>query len=100
MTPKDHEAIAELTAKALRKDRDDCDERSGHCLIYTADPQKVQLHLDQHTFLAWLMGWVNPARKETKSIVIKIFVYFLLAAIVAGIYLFAPSSIKGLFLSK
>lgn len=97
LTPQDHKAIAEETVKALRGDRKDCGDRAGSCLIYTDDPDKVKLHLDQHTFVSWLMGWVNPARKETKSFLIKGFVLALFAFIAAIAYLFTPLSVKGIF---
>lgn len=96
MTDAELEKLAQRTAKAMRENRKDCGERSGTCLIYTDDAEKVKFHLDQHIFLGWLIGWVDPARKETKALVIKglVLLFFIIAATV--VYLIAPTSLKGI----
>ena len=96
LTEREQDAIAEKTAKALQRNRNECGDHPEPCLIYTNDPKVRKRHLDDHEFLSWFMGWVNPARKETKSFLIKGFVLVFFAIIAAIVYLATPLSLKGI----
>ncbi len=87
--------IAEHVAKSVIKNQDDCNSDSRSCLIYTNEPKVRDKHLKQHVFVEWLMGWVDPARKQTKSLLIKGFVLLFFAVIAGAIYLATPLRLKG-----